>query len=272
MYDFDYHRPAELDAALALLAGHDDFKPLAGGMSLIPTLKHRLARYAGIVDLGAIDALKGIRVTSDRLVIGATTPHAEVAASDDIARVIPALNHLAGGIGDPLVRNRGTIGGSIANNDPAADYPSAVLGLGAEVVTHQRVIPADEFFLGLFETALAPGELVTEVRFPIPRAAGYYKLPQPASRFCLVGVFVARFDSGVRVAVTGAGPGVFRFDAAERALSTRFHSDALQGIALSPDALNSDIHASAEYRAHAVLVMTRRLVTAMLAGACSVKE
>lgn len=272
MYDFDYHRPAQLDAALELLAGHDGYKPLAGGMSLIPTLKHRLARYAGIVDLGGIEALKGIRRDGDRLVVGAMTPHAEVAASDEVARAIPALVHLAGGIGDPLVRNRGTIAGSIANADPAADYPSAILGLGAEVVTHKRTIPGDAFFLGLFETALEPGEVITAVRFPIPRAAGYYKLPQPASRFCLVGVFVARCDAGVRVAVTGAGPCVFRFEAAERALNGRFHPDALADVALSAAGLNADIHASAEYRAHAVSVMTRRTVAAMLAGASSVEE
>lgn len=272
MYDFDYHRPTQLDAAASLLASNDEFKPLAGGMSLIPALKHRLARYAAIVDLGAIASLKGIRRTSDRLIIGATTPHADVAASAEVKNAIPALVHLAGGIGDPLVRNRGTIGGSIANNDPAADYPSAVLGLGAEVVTQKRTIPGDEFFLDLFETALQPGEIVTEVRFPVPKAAGYYKLPQPASRFCLVGVFVARFESGVRVAVTGVGPCVFRFEAAERALNGRFHPDALGDVALSPDGLNSDIHASAEYRANALSVMTRRLVAAMLAGASSVGE
>jgi len=272
MYDFDYHRPTQLDAAVALLAEHDDFKPLAGGMSLIPTLKHRLARYAGIVDLGAIDALKGIRRDGDTLVIGAMTPHADVAASDIVASAIPALKHLAGGIGDPLVRNRGTIAGSIANADPAADYPSAILGLGAEVVTQRRAIPGDAFFLGLFDTGLEPGEIITAVRFPMPQAAGYYKLPQPASRFCLVGVFVARFDAGVRVAVTGAGPCVFRFEAAERALNGRFHPDALAGIELAPDGLNADIHASAEYRAHAVQVMTRRLVAAMLGGDHAVKE
>lgn len=271
MYDFDYHRPTRLEAAAELLA-REDFKPLAGGMSLVPTLKHRLARYAGLVDLGAIDALKGIRRSGDRLVVGAMTPHAEVAASEEAGRTIPALRHLAGGIGDPLVRNRGTLGGSIVNADPAADYPSAVLALNAEVVTQKRSIAGDDFFLGLFDTALQPGEIVTEVRFPIPQASGYYKLPQPASRFCLVGVFVARFDAAVRVAVTGAGPCVFRFGAAERALSARFHPDALAGVELAADGLNADIHASAEYRAHAVQVMTRRLVACMVAGECAVKE
>lgn len=271
MYDFDYHRPAQLDAAARLLAGQEDFKLLAGGMSLIPTLKHRLARYAALVDLGAVDSLRGIRRTGDRLVIGAMTPHAEVAASKDVATAIPALAHLAGGIGDPLVRNRGTIGGSIANADPAADYPSSILGLGAEVVTHKRVIAGDDFFRGLFETALEPGEIITEVRFPIPQAACYFKLPQPASRFCLVGVFVSRSAAGVRVAVTGAGPSVFRFEAAERVLGAGFHPDALAGVSLAADGLNSDIHASAEYRAHCVQVMTRRIVSSMLAGASAVE-
>ncbi len=272
MYDFDYHRPDALDTAVALLADRDDAKPLAGGMSLIPTLKHRLARYCALVDLGGIASLKGVRRTGDRLALGAATPHAEVAASDDVTQALPALAHLAEGIGDPLVRNRGTIGGSIANADPAADYPCAVLGLGAEVVTHRRIIQGDDFFQGLFDTALEPGEIITEVRFPLPQAAGYYKLPQPASRFALVGVFVAKFATGMRVAVTGAGPCVFRFDAAERALSTRFHPDALSAVELSPDGLNSDLHASAAYRAHCVKVMTRRTVAAMLAGASFPKE
>jgi carbon-monoxide dehydrogenase medium subunit len=272
MYDFDYHRPHALDAAVALLADRDDTKPLAGGMSLIPALKHRLAQYSALIDLSGIESLRGIRRIGDHLIVGAATPHAEVAASGEVARAIPALAHLAGGIGDPLVRNRGTIGGSIANADPAADYPCAVLGLGAEVVTHRRTIPGDAFFRGLFETALEPGELITEVRFPLPQAAGYYKLPQPASRFALVGVFAAKFATGVRVAVTGAGPFVFRFHAAEHALNARFHPDAMSAVDLSPDGLNSDIHASAAYRAHCVKVMTRRTVTAILAGESSPKE
>lgn len=272
MYDFDYHRPVTLDAAVALLADHEDARPLAGGMSLIPVLKHRLARYSALIDLGGIEALSGVRRRGNQLIIGSATPHAEVAASGSVAQALPALAHLAAGIGDPLVRNRGTIGGSIANADPAADYPCAVLGLGADVVTHRRVIQGDAFFRGLFETALGPGELITELRFPLPQAAGYYKLPQPASRFALVGVFVAKFATGVRVAVTGAGPCVFRFEAAERALSTHFDPDALSAIDLSPDGLNSDIHASAAYRAHCVKVMTRRTVTAILAGAASPNE
>ncbi len=268
MYDFDYHKPKSLDAAAAMLAQHEDFKLLAGGMSLIPALKMRLARYSGLVDLGALDRLKGIRREGNAIVIGAMTTHAEVAASDEVARAIPALAALAGGIGDPLVRNRGTLGGSIANADPAADYPAGVLGLGATVVTNRRSIAADGFFLGLFETALQPGEIITSVRFPVPQAAGYCKHPQPASRFALVGVFVARTAAGVRVAVTGAAPSVFRFKQAEAALSKRFDPAALDGIALGPDGLNSDIHASAEYRAHCVAVVARRaIVKAREAGA-----
>jgi len=261
MYDFDYQKPRTLDEAVKA-AGGEDVKVLAGGMSLLPALKLRLARYAGLVDLGAIEALKGIRREGDALVIGATTPHAEVAASQEVARAIPALASLAGGIGDPLVRNRGTMGGSIANSDPAADYPAGVLGLGATVVTNRRTIAADRFFLGLFETALDPGEIITAVRFPVPEAAAYTKFRQPASRFALVGVFVAKFASGVRVAVTGAGPSVFRFQQAEAALSRRFDPAALEGIALDAKGLNSDIHASAEYRAHCVTVMARRAVAA----------
>jgi len=266
MYDFDYHRPRTLDAAAAMLAKQEDVKLLAGGMSLLPALKLRLARYAALVDLGALDALKGVRREGEALVIGAMTPHADVAASAEVARAIPALVVLAGGIGDPLVRNRGTMGGSIANADPAADYPAGVLGLGATVITHRREIPADGYFLGLFETALEPGEIITAVRFPIPRAAAYCKFPQPASRFALAGVFVATTAGGVRVAVTGAAPSVFRLKDAEAALSKTFDPSALDGVTLSPDGLNSDIHASAEYRAHLVMVMAKRAVAAARAN------
>jgi carbon-monoxide dehydrogenase medium subunit len=266
MHDFEYNKPAKLDDA-AKLAGKDGFKLLAGGMSLLPALKLRLAQYDGLVDLGALGALKGIRREGNALVIGAMTPHAEVAASNEVARAIPALTTLAGGIGDPLVRNRGTIGGSIANADPAADYPSAVVGLAATVVTNRREIAGDRFFLGLFETALQRGEIITAVRFPLPALSGYAKLPQPASRFALVGVFVAKTADGVRVAVTGAAPSVFRFGEAEAALSKRFEPGALDGIAVSPKGLNSDIHAGAEYRAHCVTVMAKRAVAAARPGA-----
>lgn len=262
MYDFSYYRPASVEEAAAMLSAQDNFKLLAGGMSLIPALKLRLSRYSGLVDLGALDSLKGITRNGGALVIGAMTPHATVAASSEVGRAIPALAALAGGIGDPLVRNRGTIGGSIANADPAADYPAGVVGLGATVWTNQRKIAADDFFAGLFETALQPGEIITGVRFPIPQAAAYCKLCQPASRFALVGVFVAKTADGVRVAVTGAGPSVFRLREAEAALARRFDPSALDGIEIKAGDLNSDLHASAEYRAHCVRVMAKRAVLA----------
>ncbi len=263
MYDFEYHRPANLNDAAALLAGGNN-KLLAGGMSLIPSLKMRLAKYAALVDLGALDALKGIRREGNTLVIGAMTPHADVAASAEVQSTIPALIALAEGIGDPLVRNRGTMGGSIANADPAADYPAAVVGLGATVVTNKREIAGDAFFTAVFETALQAGEIITAVRFPIPQKAGYAKLRQAASRFAIVGVFVSKSGDGVRVAVTGAGPSVFRVKEAEAALAKRFAPAALDGITVKADGLNSDIHASAEYRANAVVEMTRRAVAAAL--------
>jgi carbon-monoxide dehydrogenase medium subunit len=260
MYDFEYHKPKTLDDAAATLSQHEDFKLLAGGMSLLPALKLRLARYSGLVDLGALDGLRGIRREGNEIVVGAMTPHAEVADSSEVARAIPALAALAGGIGDPLVRNCGTLGGSIANADPAADYPAGVLGLGAIVMSTRRPITADAFFRGMFETALEPGEIIIEVRFPIVEAAAYCKFPQPASRFALVGVFVARTRGSVRVAVTGAAPSVFRFKEAEAALSKRFDPAPLDGVTINAAGLNSDIHASAEYRAHCVMVMTKRAV------------
>ena len=262
MYDFEYHRPASVDAAIAAATQLGERKLLAGGMSLLPALKQRLARHAGLVDLNAIAALKGIERDGQDLVIGAMTAHAVVAASSLVSSTIPALAVLAGGIGDPLVRNRGTIGGSIANADPAADYPAAVLGLDATVVTNQRRIAAADFFTGLFETALRAGEIITAVRFPLPLAAGYAKFRQPASRFALVGVFVARTTAGVRVAVTGARPAVFRWTQAESALSARFDATVTDTVELSADDMNADIHASAEYRAHCVRVMAKRAVLA----------
>jgi len=262
MYDFEYHRPASVDEAIATATQQNDRKLLAGGMSLLPTLKQRLARHAGLVDLNAIAALKKIERDGQNLVIGAMTAHAVVAASSVVASTIPALAVLAGGIGDPLVRNRGTIGGSIANADPAADYPAAVLGLDASVVTNQRSIAAADFFTGLFETALRAGEIITAVRFPLPLAAGYAKFRQPASRFALVGVFVARTTAGIRVAVTGARPAVFRWTQAESALGARFDAATIDAAELSADDMNADMHASAEYRAHCVRVMAKRAVLA----------
>lgn len=262
MHDFEYQRPGSLEEAAALISADGERKLLAGGMSLIPGLKQRLARYSGLVDLGALEDLKGIRRDGDVLVIGAMTPHATVAASPVVDSAIPALAVLAGGIGDPLVRNRGTIGGSIAHADPVADYPAGVVGLGATVVTNKRKISGDDFFRGLFETALQPGEIITAVHFPIPEKAGYAKLRHPASRFAVVGVFVAKTAGGVRVAVTGAGPAVFRLRAAEGALEANFEPGALDGLEVKADRLNSDIHASAEYRARCIGVMARRAVPA----------
>ena len=259
MYEFEYHRPSKLDDAAAL-AARDEFKVLAGGMSLLPALKLRLARYSGLVDLGALGDLKSIRREGDALVIGAMTPHAAVAASLEVAKAIPALTALAGGIGDPLVRNRGTIGGSLANSDPAADYPAAVMGLDGTIRTNRREIASESFFTGLFETALEAGEIITAVRFPLPQAAAYVKLRQQASRFALVGVFVARTAGGVRVGVTGAGPHAFRWKDAEAALEQRFDPASLSNLQLDSSDLNSDIHASAEYRANAVRVMAQRAV------------
>jgi aerobic carbon-monoxide dehydrogenase medium subunit len=260
MYDFTYHRPPSLEAAVRLTAAIDDAKVLAGGMSLLPTLKQRLAQHSDVVDLAALAALVGIRRDGDNLVIGAMTRHADVASSSEVKAAIPALTVLADGIGDPLVRNRGTIGGSIANADPAADYPASVLSLGATVVTNRRRIAGDEFFTGLFETALEAGEIITAISFPIPERAGYTKFPNPASRFAIVGVFVAKTAAGVRVAVTGAGPHVFRLGEAEARLSKSFTPEALDGLVVSQDNLNSDIHASAEYRAHVIAVMAKRAV------------
>src|SRR5579864_3472640 len=261
MYEFDYHRAMSLDDAAGRL-GDDEAKLVAGGMTLIPTLKLRLAKPTQLIDLGSIPSLKGITEEGDAVVIGAMTRHADVNRSDAVKRAIPALAAMAGMIGDPAVRNRGTIGGSIANNDPAADYPAAVVALNATVRTNKREIAADQFFTGLFETALQPGEIVTAVRFPKVAQANYQKFRNPASRYAIVGVFVAKTAGGVRVAVTGAGPCVFRVSAMETALAANFAADAIKDIQIPQDGLNSDIHASAEYRAHLVTVMARRAVAA----------
>ena len=262
MYEFTYHKPTSLDEIASLLGANEDAKLVAGGMTLVPTLKLRLARPSDLVDLAAIASLRGITDAGDALVIGAMTRHGEVHNSPLVKQAIPALAGMAGMIGDPAVRNRGTIGGSIANNDPAADYPAALVALGATVHTTTREIPAEDFFTGMFETALEPTEIVTSVRFPKPQAANYQKFRNPASRYAIVGVFVARTGSGVRVAVTGAGPAVFRVPEMEAALAKSFTPDAIKDIAIKDDGLNSDIHASAEYRAHLVTVMARRAVAA----------
>ncbi|MGI9435956.1 MAG: FAD binding domain-containing protein [Geminicoccaceae bacterium] len=260
MYAFNVTKPGSVADAASALKGADDGKYLAGGQTLIPTLKQRLASPSDVVDLGGIAELKGIRQDGDALVIGAMTTHAEVAASDAVRSLIPALADLAGHIGDPQVRNRGTLGGSVANADPAADYPAAIVGLNATVITNQRSIAADDFFTGLFETALNEDEIITEVRFPKPSRAGYEKFPNPASRYAIVGVMVAETGGQTRVAVTGAGASVFRSSDAETALAANFNPAALDNLAVSPTDLNSDIHASAEYRAHLVKIMAKRAV------------
>ena len=262
MYSFNYHRPSSVADALALLAGHEDAKILAGGMTYLPTLKQRLAQPSDLIDLGAIAELKGIKEEGGGITIGAMTRHADVAHSELVKRVIPALAALAELIGDPAVRNRGTIGGSISNNDPAADYPGALLALGATVRTNKREIAADAFFTGMFETALERDGIVTAVHFPKPERAAYVKFPNPASRYSMAGVFVARTGGGVRVAVTGAGPTAFRWVDAENALAKDFSAKALDGLKVAADGLNADIHASAEYRAHLVTVMAKRAVAA----------
>ncbi|MDD9879130.1 MAG: xanthine dehydrogenase family protein subunit M [Magnetovibrio sp.] len=260
MHDFNFIQPKSAAAAADALAGAEDGQYMAGGQTLIPVLKQRLAMPTDVVDLSAIPGLAGIEVSGGAVRVGAMTTHAAVAASGAVRDAVPALAHLAGLIGDPHVRNRGTLGGSIANNDPAADYPAAVLGLGATVVTESREIAADDFFTDLFETALDDGELVTRVDFPVPDAAAYVKFPNPASRYAIVGVFVSRAGGAVRVAVTGAGPCVFRQAEMEAALSAEFSAEAIAGVAIAADDLNNDLHASAEYRAHLVGVMARRAV------------
>ena len=260
MYNFEYHQAKSVADAASLLSSKPEAKLMAGGMTLLPTLKQRLAKPSDVIDLGRIADLKGIKRDGNAIVIGAMTRHYDVATSDVVKGAIPALAELASHIGDPAVRNRGTIGGSIANNDPAADYPSAVVALNATIITNKRRIAADDFFKGLFDTALEPSEVITAVSFPIPEKAAYMKFPNPASRYAIVGVFVAKTGNNVRVGVTGAGACVFRQKDMEAALSKSFSPDAIKSIAQKQDGLNSDIHASAEYRAHLVGVMARRAV------------
>ncbi len=262
MYGFDYHRPTSLDEAAKLLAQAEDASPIAGGQTLLQSLKQRLAQPSDLVDLGGLSELTGIKAEGDHVVIGALTRHNEVARSPEVRKTIPALAQLAGMIGDDQVRNMGTIGGSIANNDPAADYPAGLLGLGATVITQQREISADDFFVEMFETALEPGEIIKAVRFPVPKRAAYIKFPQPASRYALVGVMVSEGSDGVRVAVTGAASSVFRVSAMEQALAGSFSADAIADITVDPSELNADLHGTPEYRAHLVNVLARRAVAA----------
>ncbi len=261
MYDFAYQKPGTLADAVKAI-GAEDAKALAGGQTLIPVLKQRLNKPSVVVDLSGL-GLSGITVTGDSVTIGAMTTHATVAAAADVKRAIPALAALAGGIGDKEVRHRGTIGGSLANNDPSACYPSAALALGATITTNKRAIPADSYFQGMFATALAADEVIVSVSFPIPAKAAYVKFKNPASRYAMVGVFVAKGPAGTRVTITGAGQnGVFRHAAFEAALAANWSAAALNGVATSADGLNSDIHASAEYRAHLCGVVARRAVAA----------
>jgi carbon-monoxide dehydrogenase medium subunit len=259
MYNFQYQRPGDR-AAAAAAAKAANARFLAGGQTLIQAMKLRLSSSDVLVDLGGIADLKGIKVDGGTVIIGATTTHATVARSAEVQKAIPALAELAGGIGDQMVRNMGTIGGSIANADPAACYPAAVLGLGATVNTDRRSIPADSFFTGMYETALQPGELIVSVSFPVPQKAAYIKYKQPASRFALVGVFVSQGAGGVRVAVTGAKSSVFRATALEAALKASFTPAAAKAVKLPADDMNSDLHGSAAYRAAMVSVMAARAV------------
>src|SRR5512137_234120 len=262
MNDFRFHRPKSLATAVAAVKGAAEGKYLGGGQSLLPVMKLGLAAPSDVVALAGLPELGGIRVEGKELVVGAGVTHSEVAASPDVKKAVPALAALAFHIGDAQVRNRGTLGGSLAHNDPSADYPAAVLALGATIVTDRRRIAADEYFQGLYATALAPDEVITSVRFPIPEKASYAKFPHPASKFALVGVMVAKGPAGVRVAVTGAGNGVFREKAMEKALGSRFAEDAIASVAVPAAGLAADPFGSAEYRAHLVGVMARRAVAA----------
>ena len=264
MYAFNYHKPSSLAEAAGLIGANPDGKFLSGGHTLLPAMKLRLAGPSDLVDLTGIAEMRGIERAGDRLVIGALMTHREVAESPVVAAAIPTLAEMVGTIGDPAVRHRGTIGGSIANNDPSADYAAASLGLGATIVTDQRSIGADAYFRGLFTTALKENEIVTRVEFPVPRRAGYAKFRNPASRYALCGVFVAELASGeIRVTVVGAGAdGVFRAEQLEAALTRDFSAEALKGASVRPDDMASDIHADQDYRAHLVGVMARRAVAA----------
>ncbi|MEM7568373.1 MAG: xanthine dehydrogenase family protein subunit M [Pseudomonadota bacterium] len=264
MYGFDFSKAESAEQAAGVLKDDEDAKVLAGGMTFIPTLKARLAMPSQIVDLNSVPELAGVTVSDNAVKIGAMTRHAHVAANAEVKAAIPALAYLAGNIGDPMVRNRGTMGGSVANSDPAACYPSAVLGLGATVHTTQRDIAGDDFFAGMFETALEEGELITAITFPRPEMAAYIKFPNPASRYAMVGVFASKGPQGIRVGVTGAAPSAFRFTAAEDALASNFSPDALAGVTIDSGELNSDMHASAEYRASLVVTMTKRAIAACL--------
>jgi aerobic carbon-monoxide dehydrogenase medium subunit len=263
MYSLNYHRASSVDEAARLIGSVEEGKFVSGGMTLIPAMKTRLAAPSDLIDLRHIRDLKGIQVSGRNVRIGAGTTHAEVASSKELKAVCHSIVHLASHIGDPHVRHMGTIGGSIANNDPAADYPAAMLALGATIITNKREVKADDFFTGMFETALQDGEMVTAVSFTAPEKCGYAKFPNPASRYAMTGVFVAKGADGIRVAVTGAGDnGVFRSSDIEAALGRSFEASALDGVTVSTGSMMSDMHASAEYRANLVVVMAKRAVAA----------
>jgi carbon-monoxide dehydrogenase medium subunit len=263
MYEFKYVRPNSVRQAANMLAKDPDAKILAGGHSLLPAMKLRLAKHTQLLDIGRIEGINTIELKGRSLVIGAMARHVEVANSPVVKEALPALAKLAGEIGDPAVRHRGTIGGSLANNDPNADYPAAVLGLGATVVTNKRKIAADDYFKGMFDTALEPDEIIVKVSFPLAKKVAYQKFKHPASGFALVGVFVSKRGSDIRVAVTGAGSnGVFRVKSFEEALKKRFSPKSIEGMSIPADGMNADIHGSAEYRAHLVAVMARRALAA----------
>jgi carbon-monoxide dehydrogenase medium subunit len=264
MHAFEYHRPASTQDALSLASKKTEGRYLAGGQSLVQAMKLRLSSPSDLIDLNFIKDLAGIKASASAIEIGAMTRHADVATSAEVKKAIPALAALVGMIGDRQVRHMGTIGGSLANNDPAADYPAAVLGLGATITTNKRKIEADKYFKGLYETALEPGELITSISFPVPKRAGYMKFRNPASRFALVGVFVADFGGKARVGITGAGASAFRQPEMEKALSAKFAPEAVANIKVKADGLNNDLHASPEYRAHLITVMARRAVEAAI--------
>lgn len=259
MYNFTFHRPTTVRQAAGLLARNPDGKLLAGGHSLLPVMKQRLAQPSALVDLSLVEGMTGVELKGRSVVIGAMTRHADVANSQVLKDVMPGLAAVPGSIGDPQVRNRGTIGGSIANNDPNADYPAACLGLGATIITNKRRIAADDFFTGMFSTALEEGEIIVKVSFPVAKKCAYEKFKHPASGFALVGVFVSKRGPDIRVAVTGAGSnGVFRVTSFEEALKKRFAAKSLDGMSIPATGMNADIHASPEYRAHLVTVLAKR--------------
>jgi len=264
MYQFNYHTPTTLEEARALFADAEDGIYLAGGQTLIPTMKQRLAAPTDVIDLAGVSGMTGIDVSADVVRVGALTRHDEVASSAQIQSTLPVLSEVAGGIGDGQVRNVGTMGGAIANSDPAADYPAAVIGLGATIHTQSREIAADDYFKNLFETALEPGEIITSIDYPVPQRAAYAKFPNPASRYAVVGVLIADFAGSIRVGVTGAGPCAFRATGIEDVLNADLTPDALDSVEVPDAGFNADLHASAEYRAHLVKIMAQRALTKMI--------